>query len=170
MAEGSVQRIKIAGFPVGIVGLEPVMAGMAESCADKTDAEIGAIMLERLGGLNHIPAPAREDYGKAFVREFRKFLGQPYTEEPSAGPDIKVLGAGCAQCNHLVEVVMDVLSELKIPASVDHVTDFKEIAKYGVMGVPALLINAKVVAVGSVPPREKIKKWLLDPVRGFAKK
>lgn len=54
------------------------------------------------------------------------------------------------------------LTELKIPASVDHVMDIKEIARYGIMGSPALLINGRAVAVGSVPHRDRIKKWLSE--------
>jgi predicted DsbA family dithiol-disulfide isomerase len=50
---------------------------------------------------------------------------------------------------------------------VDHVTDIKEIARYGIMGSPALLINGKAVAVGSVPPRERIKKWLVEASASF---
>jgi len=37
-----------------------------------------------------------------------------------------------------------------------------EIARYGVMGSPALLIDGKVMPVGNVPPRGKAKKWLVD--------
>ena len=59
-------------------------------------------------------------------------------------------------------MIMEVLTELKLPAGVDHVTDIKEIARYGIIGSPALLINGKAVAVGSVPPRERIKKWLVE--------
>ncbi|NTW36062.1 MAG: thioredoxin family protein [Syntrophobacteraceae bacterium] len=76
--------------------------------------------------------------------------------------DVKVLGTGCTQCHTLTQVIMEVLTELKLPASVDHVMDIKEIARYGIMGSPALLINGKAVAVGSVPPRDRIKKWLTE--------
>ncbi len=41
-----------------------------------------------------------------------------------------------------------------------HVTDIKEIGKYGVMGTPALLINGEVMSIGRVPPKAKIKEWL----------
>ena len=60
------------------------------------------------------------------------------------------------------EMIMSILAEIQLPASVDHVRDMKEIARYGVMGVPALLINGKVVCTGSVPPKNKLKTWLLD--------
>ena len=43
-----------------------------------------------------------------------------------------------------------------------HVTDIKEIGKYGVMGTPALIINGEVKCVGSVPTKAKIKEWLSE--------
>lgn len=45
-------------------------------------------------------------------------------------------------------------------------TDIKEIASYGVMGTPALVVNGRVVCVGSVPSRGKIKALLLDASEG----
>jgi predicted DsbA family dithiol-disulfide isomerase len=162
MKEKDVTRINVSNFTVSIVGLKQVMEQMAQSHKDKTDEEIGAFMLERLQKDNYILGRAAEEYGRAFVREFRKYMGQPYKDDAAEGLDVKVLGAGCAQCDHLTRLVMDVLTELNLPAGVDHITDMKEIARYGVMGVPALLINRKVVATGSVPPRDRIKKWLID--------
>ena len=41
-----------------------------------------------------------------------------------------------------------------------HVTDIKEIGKYGVMGTPALILNSEVKSVGRVPAKAKIKEWL----------
>jgi protein-disulfide isomerase len=57
---------------------------------------------------------------------------------------------------------MEVLTEIQLAASVEHVTDIKEIARYRVMGSPALVINGKVVAVGSVPSRDKLKTMLVQ--------
>ena len=44
---------------------------------------------------------AKEDYGKALLLEFNKFLGRPYQEDVSDGLEIKVLGPGCARCDKL---------------------------------------------------------------------
>lgn len=165
MAEKDITRINVANFSVSIVGIKQLMEVMAGPYKDKSDEEVRAFMLEHLEKDNYIPGKAKEDYGKAFIREFRKFLGQPYTDDTPKGLDIKVLGAGCAQCHNLAKMLMEVLTELSLPASVDHITDLREIAKYGVMGSPALLINGKVMAVGSIPPRDRIKKWLTDANR-----
>jgi hypothetical protein len=162
MPEKDITRIHVGDFSVSIIGIKGLMEEMASTHSGKTDEEVRSHMLGRLDKDNYIPAGAREDYGKAFVREFRKMLGQPYVDDVPKRLDVKVLGAGCVQCTHLTRMVMEVLNELDIPAGVDHVTDLREIARYGVMGSPALLINGKVLAVGSVPPRDRIKKWLLE--------
>lgn len=162
MADKSITRVSVSGFSLSIIGIQELMADMAKTHADKSDDEIRSYMLEELAKANYIPPRAKDEYGRAFVRELRKFLGQSYTDDSPTGLDVKVLGMGCAQCHTLTQVIMDVLTELKLPASVDHVMDLKEIARYGIMGSPALLINGKAVAVGSVPPRDRIKKWLTE--------
>lgn len=162
MSDKSLTRISVSSFGVSIVGLKELMEEMAAAYAEKTDEEVAAYMLERMEKDNYIPVKARDDYRKAFVREFRKFLGQPFVEEAPKGLDVKVLGVGCSQCRALTQMIMEILTELKLPANVDHITDMKEIARYRVMGSPALLINGKTRAVGSVPPRDRIKKWLLE--------
>jgi len=43
---------------------------------------------------------------------------------------------------------------------IEHVTEIKEIGKYGVMGIPALIINGKVKSVGKVPPKSNLNDWL----------
>jgi hypothetical protein len=55
---------------------------------------------------------------------------------------------------------MTALSELDLPAAVEHVRDVKEIAALGVFGVPALLINDELKTVGTVPTKTMLKQWL----------
>ncbi|MGO9416596.1 MAG: thioredoxin family protein [Syntrophobacteraceae bacterium] len=170
MEKEDITENKVGRFAVSIIGIKQLMEEMAATHTDLADDEVRSFMLDRLGRGNYIPSSANEDYGKSFVREFRKFLGQPYTEDTPVGIDIKVLGTGCNQCHALTRLIMEVLTEIKIPAGVDHVTDIKEIARYGVMGFPALLINGKAVAVGSVPPRDKVKKWLIEADQSLSEK
>jgi len=83
-------------------------------------------------------------------------------EEPSRGLVIRILGPGCARCEMMTQEVMGALSEMGVAANVEHVTDIREIVKYRVMGSPALVINGRVVSVGQVPDRGKIKKWIAE--------
>ncbi|MBT7697437.1 MAG: thioredoxin family protein [Desulfobacterales bacterium] len=74
--------------------------------------------------------------------------------------EIKVLGQGCNRCDKLEKDIMDILTKLNLPADLEHVRDIKEIASYGVMNVPALIINKKVVCSGQTPSKSVLKKWL----------
>jgi small redox-active disulfide protein 2 len=170
MAEKEVVRIRVGQFGVGIIGIKELIQEMAQSYNDKSNKEIEAYMLEQLGKNNYIPAGAKEEYGKAFLREFRKFMGQPYEDELSGEVEIKILGPGCPQCDQLEKTVMELLTQLKLPASLEHVRDTNEIVRYGVMFTPALMVNGKIVATGSVPPKEKIKKWVTEAAAGVAAK
>ncbi len=160
MSESDITQIKIDGQSVGIIGLTNVMEEMAEVYAEKSDDEIKTELLNRLTQRNYIPDHAKKKYGQALVREFRKFLGQPYEEGSLGGLEIIVLGPGCAQCDRLEKEVMEILSEMNLAAEMKHERDIKEIGRYGVMGMPALLINGEVMSVGKVPPKEKMKEWL----------
>jgi protein-disulfide isomerase len=55
---------------------------------------------------------------------------------------------------------MDVMAEINLSADLEHIRDIKEIGTYGVMGMPALILNGKVMSVGRVPPKAKLKEWL----------
>jgi len=162
MSKDDVTQIRIAGSPVGIIGLKAVMEEMAEAYGERPDAEVEEALLNRLSKRNYVPSKVQEDYGKAFLREFKKFLGKPVEEETPEGIQIKVLGPGCVQCDRLEQDLMQVMSETGIMADIEHVRDIKEIGRYGVMGSPALLINGQVKSVGKVPLKSKMIEWLKE--------
>ena len=71
---------------------------------------------------------------------------------------IKVLGSGCKNCLVLAENTKAALTELGAEAEIEKVTDFAEIAKYGIMSTPGLVIDEKVVSYGKVlKPQDIIK-------------
>lgn len=155
-------RIRVGEHLIGVMGLNEAIKELAESHSGKTDEEIGLKLVDMLNKKNYFPQSTRSEYAQAFVREFRKFLGQPYVKTDSPHLDIVVLGPGCSQCNHLEQIVMKLLTELKIKASLEHVTDLKEISNYGMIRTPALAINGKVVASGIAPNEKKVKQLLID--------
>jgi hypothetical protein len=157
-----VTQIKVSGSPVGIIALKAALADMAEEYADKPDREVVEELLIRLSKKNYIPEKVRENYAKAFLREFKKFKGKHCEEETPEGLQIKVLGQGCVQCDRLERDLMEVMAGMDLAADLEHIRDIKEIGKYGVMGMPALIINGKVMSVGSVPPKNKLKEWLKE--------
>ena len=162
MAADEITRIYVNRNQVGIVGLRRALEEAAVQFGDRPDEDVEAELMKRLASRNYIPPRVRTDYGRAFVRELRKFQGRTVREDGPGGLEIQVLGPGCPQCDRLESDVMAVLSELNLKAGLRHVTDVKEIGRTGVMGMPALLINGRVMAVGAAPPREKIKRWIED--------
>lgn len=76
------------------------------------------------------------------------------------GASVKVLGSGCAKCNQLEVATKEALRQLGMDTTIDHVTDFSQIAAYGVMTTPALVIDGKVVSYGKVLKTEEVIKIL----------
>jgi small redox-active disulfide protein 2 len=74
--------------------------------------------------------------------------------------EIKVLGPGCARCEKTLEAVSQALAEAGVQASVEKVTGMLEIAQFGVMGTPAVVIDGKVRSVGQVPSKKDVLAWL----------
>ena len=81
------------------------------------------------------------------------------------GSNVKVLGSGCAKCNQLEAAVKEALAQLGMSDTIDHVTDFAQIAAYGVMSTPALVVDGKVVSYGKVLKPEEVV-LILKKVRG----
>ncbi len=77
--------------------------------------------------------------------------------------DIKILGTGCAKCQTLERVTRDAVDQLGLDATFDKVTDPGEIASWGVMATPALVIDDEVVSSGRVPNIDDIKRLLTPP-------
>jgi small redox-active disulfide protein 2 len=161
MASDIVQ-ISMGDRSIGIVGLKKVMTDLSETAAGKTDDERREILYQGIAGQNYIPPKMVDQYKDALLRAFKVFTGEAAEQTPAGGVRIQVLGPGCFNCDKIEKDVREVLAELKIPGDLSHVTEPVEIAKFGVLGVPALVINGRIVCVGTVPDRNRIKQWLMD--------
>ncbi|MFH0825853.1 MAG: thioredoxin family protein, partial [Pseudomonadota bacterium] len=144
------------------MGLKAAIEEVSASHVGASDEEIARALLDRLEKKNYIPRSARDDYGRAFVREFRLSLGMPVAESAPKELSIMVLRPACCVTDRLEQSVMQVLAETGIPAAVEHVSDIDEIAKFGSISPPALVINGRVTAMGSFPSTKKIKEWLTE--------
>jgi small redox-active disulfide protein 2 len=74
--------------------------------------------------------------------------------------DIKVLGPGCRNCVLLEERTREALADLGRDATIEKVTDFAEIAGYGIMSTPALVVDGQVAVAGKVPTTRKLAALL----------
>lgn len=75
---------------------------------------------------------------------------------------VKVLGSGCANCQKLENNVKEALGQLGMAQEVGHVADFVQIAAYGVMSTPALVIDEKVVSYGKVLEVQEAARLLAE--------
>ena len=79
--------------------------------------------------------------------------------------NIRILGGGCASCKKLYENTKKAVAETGITADIEYITDMEKIMKYGVMKMPALVVNEQVTAMGKVlKPAEIVK--ILEKVSG----
>ena len=167
MVSVKVTQIVVAGHRTGIIGLKQVFEDVSQEYGGKADDEIAAALIQRLSRRNYIAPKAKEAYLIAFLREYKKFAGEPF--EDAADSDviqIHVLGQGCPNCERLVQDLMALLTEMKISADLEHVRNPLEISRYGIYAMPALVINGQVKAAGKVPSKSDLIDWLREASSG----
>lgn len=74
--------------------------------------------------------------------------------------EIKILGPGCDNCRKAERLVREAVAETGLDADIEKVTDIIKIAKYGVFGTPAVVVDGTVKSVGKIPKKEEIRAWL----------
>ncbi|MGN0603776.1 MAG: thioredoxin family protein [Oscillospiraceae bacterium] len=75
---------------------------------------------------------------------------------------VKVLGAGCKNCHIQYENVKKALDVMSIPVEAEYITDMAKIAEYGVMSMPVIVVNEKVVSQGRVLKPSEVGKLLTE--------
>lgn len=75
---------------------------------------------------------------------------------------IEVLGPGCANCQKLAANAHEAVGMADIEAEVVKVTDYRQIAAYGVLSTPGLVIDGRVVSYGRIPSAGDIALWLTE--------
>lgn len=162
MTKDEITQINVGHHRTGIIGLKHVLEEVSREFDGRSDNEVAAELIQRLSKFNYIPENSQKDYGLAFLREFKKFVGQPYERHKIEVLEIKVLGSGCACCDDLEQDLMAVMTEMNLAADFEHVTDPAEIGDYGVTGTPALVIDGEIKAVGRMPNQTQLKSLLMD--------
>ena len=74
--------------------------------------------------------------------------------------EIKILGPGCARCEKTAKLVQEVVTETGADARVEKVTDMMQIAAYGVVSTPAVLVDGDLKSTGKIPKKDEIAGWL----------
>ena len=73
---------------------------------------------------------------------------------------IKVLGSGCTSCHALYENTKEAVQKMLLSVEVEYITDLQKVMEYGVMSMPALVVNEKVVSMGKVLKANDVEKLL----------
>lgn len=74
--------------------------------------------------------------------------------------NIKVFGACCSKCTKMYAFAEEIIREQGLDATLDKVTDIKEQMKYGIMSLPALVIDEKVVSAGRMLSKKDMEKYI----------
>ena len=73
---------------------------------------------------------------------------------------IKVLGAGCKSCHEQYENAKAAVAALGLKIEVEYITDMEKVMAYGVMSMPAIVVNDQVVSMGKVLKAADVEKLL----------
>ena len=73
---------------------------------------------------------------------------------------IQILGPGCRKCGLLAEAADSAAKALSLEYTIEKVTNLNDIAAFGVMFTPALVVDGTVKLAGRVPAPEEMKKLL----------
>ena len=109
--------------------------------------------------------PACACNGKATAHEASSCCCKNQQEENVCDKDnkitsIKVLGAGCKSCHKQFENVKRAVEELELEIEVEYITDMEKVMAFGVMSMPAIVVNEKVVSMGKVLKSVEVIKLL----------
>jgi hypothetical protein len=162
--ETDITKIKVGKFSVGIVGLKAVVEEAAQKDFS-SDEEIADHLLQVLKKKNYIPPKSEQEHTRAFLREYKKFRGEPFEVEEPQGLEVKILGPGCPNCEKLEQMVFRVMANSNMAGDVEHVRDLAEIANYGLVPTPALVINGKIRSSGRLPQERQILQWLREAAK-----
>ena len=73
---------------------------------------------------------------------------------------VKVLGAGCKTCHEQYENAKAAVAALGLNIEVEYITDMEKVMEYGVMSMPAIVVNDKVVSMGKLLKAAEVEKLL----------
>ncbi len=73
---------------------------------------------------------------------------------------VKVLGPGCPNCHNVERIARRAIASMNLDATVESVTDFRDIMRYAILATPGLVVNETVVCSGRVPSESEVVSWL----------
>ena len=159
-----VTQLQVGEYRIGIIGLESVFTELARTHGHEPDEVIREALITQISRKNYIALNLKPLFEAELLKQFKQFqdhLTSTHSLEARRSTmDIKVLGPGCPKCEQTEKNVMDAVAETGADASVEKIKDVMQIAKFGVFGTPAVVIDGDVKCVGKVPTKEQVKAWI----------
>lgn len=155
------RMVYIGKSRITITGLRSIFGELkAKNIAD--EEELKNLILQKVKEKNYVPASAEKEYKDSLYDEYKVYIGQLKERKIPGLLEIKILGKGCYSCNKMEEYAKEVLTETGIAADVEHIRELEEIASYGLIAPPALVINRKVKSSGRLPSKKDIERWIKE--------
>ena len=156
-----IAKIFIGNHQIGIIGLNDIVVEIKS--LQISDENIVREMLLKKVKLNNYISPAREnEYKEALLKYYKKSFGIQIEKDRKQRLFFHILGPGCPACEQMERDVKSILAELNIAADVQHIRDINEIAEYGFVRTPTLVINDKIVLNGRSLPKNQLKKIIKE--------
>ena len=74
--------------------------------------------------------------------------------------NVKILGGGCSKCETLLANAKEAIEKAGVKAEVEYITDMEQVMSYGVMSMPAIVVNEQVVSMGKVLKTAQVEELL----------
>ena len=74
--------------------------------------------------------------------------------------NVKVLGGGCSKYETLLANAKEAIEKAGVKAEVEYITDMEQVMSYGVMSMPAIVVNEQVVSMGKVLKTAQVEELL----------
>ena len=75
--------------------------------------------------------------------------------------NVKIHGAGCANCKRLEQSVRRVADARHLDLTVEKVTDYAEMMKWNILQTPGLVVEDKLVSAGRIPKDDELARLLV---------
>ena len=76
--------------------------------------------------------------------------------------NIKVLGAGCKNCDTTANLLRIAAEQAGVEIELEKVTDMAEIMSYGVMSTPGVVVDGKLMHAGGLPGPDQVRQWVAE--------
>jgi len=160
----SVMRVVIGGKAVGLVDLEEIFQEVKETGLQDSEL-LKDLILEKVKVRNYLPSLMERVYREDLHEEFRVFTGELSGRRPTGrAVEVRLYGASCSSCEQLDAMVMQVLSREGLRVDYQYVTDLSEIARAGIITIPALVVAGSVILSGQVLPEKQLQRILLKAI------